>query len=112
MLREIADRAAAVVGRRGPQRSIPYAVALAYAHVDERVLRHLRGGVVHAPIAGVRLARHRMWFDCRRAVEELGLPQTALDEAFTDAVGFFVAEGRVAAGHVPEADFDRGPGAT
>lgn len=94
-LREIADRAAAVAGRRGPRRSIPYAVALAYAQADERFLYRLRGGVVHAPIAGVRLARHRMWFDCRRSVAELGLPQTPLNEAFANAVRFFVEQGRV-----------------
>ena len=95
MLRTIADHAAAAAGRRGPRRSIPYAVALAYAQADERILHRFRGGVVHAPIAGVRLARHRLWFDCRRAVDELELPQTPLDEAFTDAVRFFIEEGRV-----------------
>ena len=94
-LRAIADRAAAVSSRRGPRRSIPYAVALAYAQADERFLYRLRGGVVHAPIAGVRLARHRMWFDCQRAVDELGLPQTPLADAFADAVRFFVKQGRV-----------------
>ena len=94
-LREITDRAAAVAGRHGPRRSIPYAVAWAYAQADERFLYRLRGGVVRAPIAGVRLARHRMWFDCRRAVAELGLPQTPLNETFADAVSFFVEQGRV-----------------
>jgi dihydroflavonol-4-reductase len=94
-LREIADRAAKVAGRRGPRRSIPYAVAMAYAQADERVLYRFRGGVVHAPIAGVRLARHRMWFDCRRAVDQLGLPQTPLNDAFADAVRFFVEQRRV-----------------
>ncbi len=94
-LRAIADRAAAVSGRRGPRRSIPYPVALAYAQADERFLYRFRGGIVHAPIAGVRLARHRMWFDCQRAVDELGLPQTPLTDAFAEAVRFFIEQGRV-----------------
>jgi dihydroflavonol-4-reductase len=68
-------------------------VALAYAHADERLLSGLRGGRVQAPVAGVRLARHRMWFDCRKAVEQLGMPQTPLEEAFRDAVDDFAAQG-------------------
>ncbi len=95
-LRSIQERAAAQAGRSGPRWRIPYVVALAYAHADERLLSGLRGGRVRAPVAGVRLARHRMWFDCRKAVEQLGMPQTPLAEAFRDAVDDFAARGVLA----------------
>ena len=68
-------------------------VALAYAQADERLLSGLRGGRVRTPVAGVRLARYRMWFDCRKAVEQLGMPQTPLEGAFSDAVDDFAARG-------------------
>ena len=42
------------------------------------------------PIAGVRLARRRLWFRSDKAVRELGLPQSSLDDAFRDAVAQFL----------------------
>ncbi|MEE9278397.1 MAG: hopanoid-associated sugar epimerase [Dehalococcoidia bacterium] len=80
---------------RMPLLPLPYAVALAYAHLDERVLSRIWRRPPRAPIAGVRLARQRMWFDCRKAVEELELPQTPVPEAFRDAVEWFRSEGLV-----------------
>lgn len=92
-LREILQRAAAAAGRAGPRWAMPYAAARAYAELDERVLSRLRGGDVRAPIAGVRLARERMWFDCGRAITELGMPQSPLAAAFEEAVADFAARG-------------------
>ncbi|HJN91632.1 MAG TPA: NAD-dependent epimerase/dehydratase family protein [Dehalococcoidia bacterium] len=94
-LQQILERAAAAAGRSGPRLRIPYAAALAYAHLDERILSRFQDRPVRAPIAGVRLAKHRMWFDCTRAVTELGLPQTPLEDAFSDAVQSFIDRGLV-----------------
>jgi dihydroflavonol-4-reductase len=94
-LQEILRRAAEAAGRAGPRIRIPYAAALGYAHLDERLLNRFRAGTVRAPVAGVRLAKHRMWFDCRRAVKELAMPQTPLDDAFNDAVQSFIDQGLV-----------------
>ena len=85
-MQEIIRRAAEAGGRRPPRLPMPYAVALAYAHVDERVLSRLHGRPPAAPIAGVRLARRRLWFRVDKAVRELDLPQSSLDVAFRDAV--------------------------
>ncbi len=41
----------------------------------------------------VRMAAKRMYFDPSRAVRELGLPQTPVDEALRDAVDWFWANG-------------------
>jgi dihydroflavonol-4-reductase len=93
-LREVMARAAAQTGRKAPQLPLPWIVAMAYAQLDDRWNRR-RGRAPRAPIAGVRLAKHRMWFDPSKAIEELGLPQTPLDEAFRDAVSYFREQGRV-----------------
>ncbi len=89
-MREIVGRAAAAGGRRPPWLPVPYAVALAFAHADERLISRVRGRAPRAPIAGVRLARRRLWFRSDKAVRELGLPQSSLDDAFRDAVAQFL----------------------
>jgi dihydroflavonol-4-reductase len=94
-LREVLSRAAAVTGRRAPRWAVPYGVALGYAYFDEWALSPLLRRTARAPVAGVRLSRRPMWFDCRKAVEELGMPQTPVEEAFASAVAWFRGEGRV-----------------
>jgi dihydroflavonol-4-reductase len=41
----------------------------------------------------VRMAAKRMFFDPAKAIRELGLPQTPVDEALRDAVDWFWAHG-------------------
>ena len=85
------------VGRwRLPLVGVPWQAAMVYAQVDERV-SGWRSREVRAPVAGVRLARHKMWVDCSKAVRELGMPQTSLAEAFTEAVAYFRSVGAVRA---------------
>ncbi|MCX5790000.1 MAG: hypothetical protein NTX64_16080, partial [Elusimicrobia bacterium] len=43
----------------------------------------------------VRMARHKMFFDARKAVRELGLPQTPARQALADAVRWFQENGYV-----------------
>ena len=47
------------------------------------------------PLAGVRMARDKMWFNPAKAIRELGLPQTPPKQAFADAVAWFRANGYV-----------------
>jgi dihydroflavonol-4-reductase len=41
----------------------------------------------------VRMARKRMFFDAGKAVRELGLPQSSVEEALARAVRWFRANG-------------------
>lgn len=91
---QIVARAARAAGRRPPPLPVPYPLALAYAHLDERLLSPRLGRPPQAPIAGVRLARHRLWFRVQKARDELGLPQSPLEAAFADAVESFRAQAR------------------
>ena len=50
---------------------------------------------MRAPVAGVKMAKHKMWFNPDRAIRELGLPQTPPEQAFADAVAWFRANGYV-----------------
>ena len=53
----------------------------------------LTGGVPAVPLTAVRMARKRMHFSAAKAVRELGLPQTPVEDALRDAVEWFAARG-------------------
>jgi dihydroflavonol-4-reductase len=71
-----------------PKMRVPYAVALAAAHVNEAIAK-LTGKPPKAPLAGVRMAKYKMWFNPAKAIRELGLPQTPPKQALADAVKWF-----------------------
>ena len=93
-LRQIIERAAVFGGSSPPRIAIPSTVALAAAVLDEFLISALTGHQPRATIAGVRLARQRQYFDCRKAIEVLQMPQTDLDATFSDAVAWFHREDR------------------
>ena len=85
---------AEITGLPAPRLKIPHFVALMAAHVDERIAS-LTGNPPKAPLAGVRMAKHKMWFNPAKAIRELGLPQTRPEQALSDAVEWFRANGYV-----------------
>lgn len=84
-LRLVAD----VAGLRPPRGEVPYWAAWLAGAVSTFIADHVTGREPRVPLAGVRMARHRMQFDPARAVRELGLPQTPLRETVRDAVAYF-----------------------
>lgn len=77
-----------------PRFQIPHFVALAAAHVDESISR-FTGKAPKAPLAGVRMAKYKMWFNPAKAIKELGIPQTPPKQALADAVAWFRENGYV-----------------
>ena len=75
-----------------PTMRIPHWVALAAAHIDEG-RSFFTKKPPKAPVAGVRMAKYKMWFNPEKAIRELGLPQTPVDLAFGDAIEWFQANG-------------------
>ena len=69
---------------------IPYFAALTAAHMNEAIA-NLTGKAPKAPIAGVRMAKYKMWFNPGKAIRELGLPQIPPTQALADAVEWFRA---------------------
>jgi dihydroflavonol-4-reductase len=82
-----------ITGRPMPKRRIPYWVAYAYAAVDQLLADHVTRRPPRAPLTGVRLVRHPMSFDNRRALEELGLQPRPVRRALTDAIAWFREQG-------------------
>jgi len=83
---------AEITGLPAPRVRIPYSLALAAACVNEGWARLTRTPP-RAPLAGVRMARYKMFFNPAKAIRELGLPQTPPRQAFADAVAWFCAHG-------------------
>ena len=81
-----------VSGVPAPRIRIPYAVAYLAACVNE-CLSMITAKPPKAPIAGVRMAKYKMFFNPAKAIRELGLPQTPPKQALADAVEWFRANG-------------------
>ncbi|HEY4415494.1 MAG TPA: hopanoid-associated sugar epimerase [Verrucomicrobiae bacterium] len=83
-----------LTGIPAPKMKVPYWVALAAAHASEKISA-VTGKPPKAPIAGVRMAKYKMWFNPAKAITELGMPQTPLRQSFADSVAWFKANGYV-----------------
>jgi dihydroflavonol-4-reductase len=83
-----------LTGIRAPRMRIPYAVALGAAYANE-ALSLLTRRPPRAPLAGVRMARHKMFFSPAKAIRELDLPQTPPRQALADAAAWFRQNGYV-----------------
>jgi dihydroflavonol-4-reductase len=83
-----------LTGIAAPKVRIPYFVALTAAYVNEAVAS-VTGKPPKAPLAGVRMAKYKMFFNPQKAIRELGLPQTSPRQALTDAVRWFQENGYV-----------------
>jgi dihydroflavonol-4-reductase len=89
-MKEMLDVLSDITGLPAPKFQVPHAIALAAAHVSEGIAR-LTGRPPKAPLAGVRMAKYKMYFNPAKAIRELGLPQTPPRQALEDAVEWFRA---------------------
>jgi dihydroflavonol-4-reductase len=91
-LRAIFERLAPHTGVRAPRVRLPFRAALALGTGAELIAR-LTGKEPVVARTAVRMAAKRMFFDPAKAIRELGLPQTPVDEALRDAADWFWANG-------------------
>ncbi|MEE9199704.1 MAG: hopanoid-associated sugar epimerase [Dehalococcoidia bacterium] len=78
-----------IAHRRAPLLRIPYWVALGTAYMDRWLSGSLLRREPMVPLAGVPIARDPMFYDSSKAVRELGLPQTPIEEALEEAAAWF-----------------------
>lgn len=88
---------AKITGLPAPRLRVPYAVALAAAYMGEGLAK-FTGKAPRAPLAGVLMAKYKMFFNPAKAIQQLGLPQTPPEQALRDAVDWFRANGYVRRG--------------
>jgi dihydroflavonol-4-reductase len=89
-LKQMLDQLALITGIPAPKRSIPTWIPLTVATIDEQILSKF-GKTPSIPIDGVRMSQQTMYYDPRKAIRELALPQTPIAQALQDAVNWFVS---------------------
>ncbi len=82
----------AITGIPAPQVTIPREMILPLAWVSEGVSR-VTGREPLVPLEGVRMAKKLMYYNGSRAIRELGLVPTPVEEAFRDAVQYYLSSG-------------------
>lgn len=87
-LKNILDQLAEITGLPAPQFQVPFWLPYTVAWIDEKVLP-LFGKSPSIPIDGVRMSKQVMYYNPAKAIKELGLPQTGIAIALTDAVNWF-----------------------
>jgi dihydroflavonol-4-reductase len=92
-LREVLELLSGLTGKPAPRAKMPYGLVLGIARVNEFFAGTLLGREPGIPVEGVLMARKMMFFDAGKAVRELGLPQTPVEEAFARAVRWFCDHG-------------------
>jgi dihydroflavonol-4-reductase len=93
--KEMLELLGQVGGMRPPRWRLPLSVALVAAYTDEFVRGKLLGREPRIPVAGVKAAGKRRFFDCSKARRELGLPQTPIPRTLEKAVDWFRTHGYV-----------------
>ena len=91
-LKEILDALAALTGLPSPRVRLPHWIPLAAAAAATGVAR-VTGHPPRFSLESVRMSTHRMFFDAGKAVRELGLPQTPVEQPLARAVAWFRENG-------------------
>jgi dihydroflavonol-4-reductase len=92
-LREIFGILGRIAGMRPPRLKLSAAAVLPMAHLSEWIADHLTGRPPLVAVDAVRMARKPMFFDPGKAVRELGLPQSPVENALARAVRWFRSHG-------------------
>ncbi len=94
-LREIFALLERLTGVPAPRIRMPWGVAYAYGLCSQAWADWVSRKPPMAPIDAVRMAKKKMFFSARKAINELELPQTPVEEAFLDAIAWFERNGHV-----------------
>ncbi len=93
-LKEVFDALSALSGIPSPRVRLPSWVPIAVGAADTAFAR-IFGREPRVPLDSARMARRRMYFDSAKAIRELGLPQTPVEDGLARAVSWFRDKGYV-----------------
>lgn len=94
-LAEIFVRLSRLSGLPAPRWRLPYSPILVLAYLNEFWSTWITRRPPKIPLTAVKMAKKFMFFDSSKAVRDLGLPQTPVDEALAEAVDWFSRHGYV-----------------
>ncbi len=92
-LKEILTEIAAVTGRKPPRVRLPHILVLPVAYLSEAWARATGGDEPRVTVAGVRLAKKKMFFTAEKAERVLGFRPRPILEGLRDAVAWFQENG-------------------
>lgn len=92
-LREIFGTLEDLTGLPAPRVRLPLWVALSAGYASQFIADRVTHRPPRIPLAAVKVARHVRHMDCSKALRELGLPQTPVEEALQRAVDWFRQNG-------------------
>lgn len=90
-LAEFLQKLALITGKKAPKIEFPFWLPFTVAFVDEYILS-LMGKKPTLAIEGVKMSRQFMYYDTSKAVKELGLPQTNIDDAIERSIKWFTKQ--------------------
>ena len=92
-LAEILGMLGKLTNRPTPKIRIPYHVAWMAGFVSTSIANRITLRPPAIAIEAVQMAKYKMFFSAAKAVTELGLPQTDVEQAFLDALDWFSPRG-------------------
>lgn len=87
-LKEFLHQLASITGKSSPKIKLPFWLPFMVAYVDEYLLSKM-GKSPSIALEGVKMSRQYMFYNSQKAVVELGLPQTPIQDAIATAVNWF-----------------------
>lgn len=78
-----------------PRVRLPYRLILPLAYGNHWISSLITRKPPRIPLEGVKMAKRRMFFNASKAVRELGLPQSPIEQALEQAVRWFTDNGYV-----------------
>ncbi|HEY9161179.1 MAG TPA: hopanoid-associated sugar epimerase [Desulfomonilia bacterium] len=81
-----------IAGVKPPALKLPYHLALAFGYAFELIANLTKKPPV-VTASEVRIGKMTEWYDCSKAVNELGLPQTPIDVTIRKALNWFRENG-------------------
>lgn len=94
-LKQIFETLTILTGLKTPDIQIPLWVAKTFGSIDEFFSGKIMKKKPSIPLDAVRSAYKFRFFNCEKTIEELGLPQSPVEDAFKKAVNWFVKYGYV-----------------
>ncbi|MCW3051497.1 MAG: hopanoid-associated sugar epimerase [Chthonomonadales bacterium] len=94
-LKQMLELLADITGLSAPKVQMPYGVAWMAVGIENLIVSGLLRRTPAHPFEGVKMAKHKMFFDPSKAVRELGMPQSPVRTALERAVEWFRANGYV-----------------
>lgn len=88
-LSEILNRLSKITGKPAPSIRLPYGLAWFAGFVSTAYADYVTHRPPRIALEGVKMAKKFMYFDSSKAINELGLPQTPVDQALSEAIEWF-----------------------